>query len=72
MLFFVSSDDTNLQSKSEMTQYGIPESIKNLVMGSNEQYSNENGLFEKKILSSCAMANIIIGKNGIAKCDIQE
>ena len=70
MLFFMSSEPSDPQDSSQLSQIGIPENMKSLLMGSDESSLGENSLVETKVLGSCASANMIIGKNGIAKCDI--
>ena len=69
MLFFMSSESSTHPDASEFSQIRIPEPMKNQVFDQDESSLGESSLGEVRIFGSCSMANIIIGKNGIANCD---
>ena len=72
MLFFFSSEFSDPQDSSQMSQIGVSENISNLLNVQGDSNLSESSLRETRILDSCSLANMIIGKNGIAKCDFQE
>ena len=68
MLFFVSFESSDKSFSSEMTHMRIPETLENLIAGSNDPSSQDFERMKIKALNNCSTANLIIGKYGIAKC----
>ena len=68
-LLFFTDFEPSTPNTSEMTNTGISDTLKNGIFELGQLVWSEDKQNDKVSLSSCSIANVLIGKNLIAKCE---